>query len=88
MPVITFEFEPEILSALRKSPAEFAREMRIAAAVQWYAEGLVSQGKGAKIAGLTRVEFIRELSRRKVPVSQETEEHIRTGMARVLETRQ
>ncbi len=56
--------------------------------MQWHAEGLVSQGKGAKIAGLTRAEFIRELSRRKVRVSQETEEQIRTGIARALENRQ
>ena len=88
MPVITFDFDAEILSALRKSPADFAREMRIAAAVQWYAERLVSQGKAAKIAGLPRAEFIMELSRRKVPVSQETAEEIAEGMTRAAETGQ
>jgi predicted HTH domain antitoxin len=55
--------------------------MRIAAAVQWYAEQVVSQEKAAEIAGLSRVELIDELSRRKVPVFQTTlDELIREGL--------
>ena len=44
--------------------------MRIAAAVQWYAQGRVSQGRAAEIAGLCRAEFIEELFQRKVPACQ------------------
>jgi len=44
--------------------------MRIAAAVQWYAEQRISQGKAAEIAGLSRAAFIDELHRRKVPAIQ------------------
>jgi len=33
MATISFEFEPSAFSALRLAPMEFAREMRIAAAV-------------------------------------------------------
>jgi len=40
MPVITIQVPDETLAALRKDPEEFAREMRIAAAVEWYAEGV------------------------------------------------
>jgi len=50
MATISFEFDPSTFSALRLAPIEFAREMRIAAAVQWYAQGIVSQGKAAELA--------------------------------------
>lgn len=39
---------------------------------EWYAEGLVSQGKASEIAGVSRPEFLAELAKRKVPVSQMT----------------
>ncbi len=77
MTSITIDLPEDAFAALRKSPQEFAREMRIAAAVQWYAEGIVSQGKAAEIAGLSRAAFIDELGRRKVSVSQETEGDLR-----------
>ncbi|MGB5833572.1 MAG: UPF0175 family protein [Thiohalocapsa sp.] len=67
---ITFDFDPSAFGALRLAPMEFAREMRIAAAVQWYAQGIVSQGKAAELAALTRAEFLEELHRRKVPACQ------------------
>ena len=53
-------------SAVRKSPAEFVAEMRLAAAVKWYELGLVSQEKAAEIAGLEREDFIFSLGRFKV----------------------
>ena len=37
------------LSVLRRSPDEFANEMRLAAAIHWYKRGEISQGKAAKI---------------------------------------
>lgn len=76
MTTITFEFEPSAFGALRLAPSEFAREMRIAAAVQWYAQGVVSQGKAAELAGLTRADFLDELHRRKVPACQVTPDQL------------
>ena len=67
MTTISFEFEPSTFGASRLAPKEFAREMRIAAAVQWYAEGVVSQGKAAELATLTRSDFLDELYRRRRP---------------------
>jgi len=58
------------------APIELAREMRIAAAAQWYARGMVFQGKAAELAGLTRSEFLDELYRRKVPVCEVTAEEL------------
>jgi predicted HTH domain antitoxin len=76
MATISFDFDPSVFSALRLAPDEFAREMRIAAAVQWYAQGVVSQGKAAELAGLARADLLEELYRRKVPACQLTAEEL------------
>lgn len=68
MPTITLDLPEDVFSSLRRSPEEFAREMRLAAAIHWYSRGEVSQEKAARIAGLSRVEFMDELARRKVDV--------------------
>jgi Uncharacterised protein family (UPF0175) len=54
MATVTVEVPESAFSALRRSPEEFAREMRIAAAIQWCHQELISQGKATEIAGLTR----------------------------------
>ena len=51
MTTVTIEVPDDAFSALRRSPKEFARDMRLAAAIQWYHQGLISQGKAAEIAG-------------------------------------
>jgi predicted HTH domain antitoxin len=73
MTSITLNLPDTAFSALRKTPEEFAQEMRIAAAVKWYEMEQVSQGKAAEIAGLTRAEFIEALSRYQVSPFQYTE---------------
>jgi predicted HTH domain antitoxin len=81
MATISYELPPSVFSALRMSPEEFAREMRVAACVQWYAEGSISQGKAAEISGLTRAQFLEELFRRKVPAVQVTLEELLAEIA-------
>jgi len=49
---------------LRRSPDEFARELRLAAAIHWYERGEISQEKAADIAGLDRTDFLLALARR------------------------
>ena len=71
----------DVFLALRKSPQEVAHDVRVAAAVEWYAEGLVSQGKAAELAGLSRPEFLDELARRRVPVIQMTVEELKAELA-------
>lgn len=70
MTQLAMDLPENVFSALRLAPTEFANEMRIAAAVQWYGERRVSQAKAAEIAGISRVAFVDELRRRHVPAIQ------------------
>jgi predicted HTH domain antitoxin len=60
---MVIDMPEEALAALRKSPEEFARELRMAAAAKWYELKLLSQGRAARVAGLSRAEFIDALGR-------------------------
>ena len=60
---MTFDMPEPALAALRKSPDEFAKELRLVAAVKWYEMRELSQEKAASIAGLSRAEFIDALGR-------------------------
>lgn len=68
MTPITHPMPDDVFSALRRSPEEFGREVRPAAAVHWYSRGEISQEKAAEIAGLNRKEFLLALAREKVDV--------------------
>lgn len=60
---MTIEMPEEALAALRKDPDAFAKELRLAAAVKWYEMRLVSQGRAAEIAGVSRSAFLVALGR-------------------------
>lgn len=82
MAQVVFDFPPTVFSALRKAPEEFASEMRLAAAIHWYSQGMISQGKAAEIADVSRVELLEELFRRKIPAVQVTLEELREELRR------
>ena len=50
---ITIELPEEAFSALKRTPEDFVKEMRLAATVKWYEIGLISQSKAAELAGLS-----------------------------------
>ena len=43
MAMVTIEVPDDAFAALRRSPKEFAQEMRVAAAIHWYRRELISQ---------------------------------------------
>jgi len=68
METLTIDLPEGAFFALHRSPIEFAKEMRLAAAIHWYQQAEISQEKAAEIAGLSRIDFLGELARRKVDV--------------------
>jgi predicted HTH domain antitoxin len=60
---MTIEVPEGALAALRKDREDFIRELRLAAAVKWYELRMISQGRAAEIAGLSRAAFIDALGR-------------------------
>ncbi len=60
---VDVELPEAVYSVLRCSPAELSKELRLAAAVQWYQQGRISQEWAAQIAGLDRTDFLLALAR-------------------------
>ena len=79
--VLEIEVPDDVLVEMQKDNRGLAKEMRLAAAVKWYELGLISQGRAAEIAALSRAEFISELSRYKVSPFQETASDILDAVA-------
>lgn len=82
MATLMIDLPDSIFPALHRAPEELVKEMRIEAAAQWYAQQRISQGKAAEIAGLSRAEFIDELSRRRIPVIQVSFDEVMEEMRR------
>lgn len=82
MTTVSIEFTEGVFSALRRSPSEFGRELRLTAAIFWYQRGDVSQEKGAEIAGLDRVDFIQALARFGVDAIQVGNDDLRDELGR------
>ena len=76
MPTVHIDFPISVFSVMQKEPEEFAKELRLAAAVKWYELGKISQEKAAEIAGLSRSEFLEELARYKIDFMQYSEKDI------------
>jgi hypothetical protein len=76
MHAIHLEVPDEILYSMRKSPEEFAGEVRRAAAAFWYNAGHLSQERAAQFANLSREEFFPVLERFGITPFQETAEEI------------
>jgi predicted HTH domain antitoxin len=79
---IALEFPEEVFSTIKEDPESFGRELKLAAAVKWYELGKISQEKAARLAGLTRKEFIEALQRFAVSPVQYGIEEIREELSR------
>ena len=54
---MTIEMPEGALAALRADPGDFARELRLAAAVKWYEMRRVSQGRRLRSRGCRAASF-------------------------------
>jgi predicted HTH domain antitoxin len=87
MPVVTMELPEGTIAGLGDTPEEFARALRLAAAIHWYSRGRISQGRGAEIAGLSRREFLEALGRAEVDAIQLTPDELSDDVERDLRSR-
>jgi predicted HTH domain antitoxin len=76
MRTITIEVPDDLSVGVAESEDDLPRALRLAAVIQWYSQGLISQGKGAELAGLTRAGFLHALFHAKVPACQVTPEEL------------
>lgn len=60
---VDVELPETVFSVLHCRPDELGGELRLAAAVQWYEQGRISQEWAAKIAGMDRTDFLLALAR-------------------------
>jgi predicted HTH domain antitoxin len=85
MKTIAIEVPDNLSVAVAESEEDLPRALRLAAAIQWYSQGLISQGKGAELAGLTRAGFLQALSDAKVDALQVTSEELKAEVERTLD---
>jgi predicted HTH domain antitoxin len=61
---------------------DFATQMKLAAAIYWYARSELSMGKAAALAGMSRRDFIDLLAREKIDVFQVDFDDLERELAR------
>jgi predicted HTH domain antitoxin len=72
MSTFTIELPQGVLTHLAPTTEEVSKALLLAAAIELYREGRLSQGQGALIAGMSRAQFLDELFLAKVPACQVT----------------
>ena len=66
MPQVVIDVPDDLLFALREQPGEFAQVARLTAAIHYLSEKRLSLGQAARLAGLTRLEFLDLLAARDI----------------------
>jgi predicted HTH domain antitoxin len=67
---------PELAVALGRHQSELEGEVRLASALKLFELGRISSGLAARLAGMSRVEFLMTCGRYGVSVFQQTEEDL------------
>ncbi|MCP4701204.1 MAG: UPF0175 family protein [Gammaproteobacteria bacterium] len=76
MTTLHIELPDSISELLHQPVSELSRYVLLSAAAKWYELGLISQGTGAEISGLSREAFMLALSRMRISPFQYTAEEL------------
>lgn len=76
MPLLELDVPDEVLLSLKERADEFAREVKLLAAVKLFELGKLSSGRAAQLAGVPRVEFLLLLGKYRVSPFQPTSEEL------------
>lgn len=76
MTTIITDCEPELAVALGRRGAELDKEVRLASALKLFELGRISSGLAARLAGMSRVEFLTVCGQYGVSVFQQTEDDL------------
>jgi predicted HTH domain antitoxin len=79
---LSIDLPDEALAALGLSPEEATREARRILALAWFEQGRITQGTGARIAGLSRHDFLLALGMAKISPIQVTADELSEEMTR------
>jgi predicted HTH domain antitoxin len=63
MKILEIPYADSLPDAVRMSVSEFERELKLALAAKLFELGRLSSGQAAELAGVGRVEFLKNLSR-------------------------
>ncbi len=84
MSTMTIDCGPELAVALGRRESELDKELRMASALKLFELGRISSGLAARLAGISRVEFLLTCGQYGVPVFQQTETELNNDMMAVL----
>ena len=71
----------EILLSLSMTEEQLAQEFCHSLAFQWFAEGRLSTGTAAKLAGMSKVAFVLECGRRGIEILPYSQDELRRELA-------
>ena len=85
MNTVTIDCGPELAVALGRREAEVECEVRLTSALKLFELGRISSGLAARLAGMSRVEFLATCGRYGVSVFQQTETELATDANHALQ---
>jgi predicted HTH domain antitoxin len=85
MTTVQIDCPPELSAALGKRPADAVREIQLMAALKLFDSGRISSGLAARLAGMSRADFLLECGRHGVSVFQQTAEEVESDAKAALD---